>query len=85
MSNNREKELEEVSEETPVSSDNHEKKEGCVKLSETSFVLCPGFAYAFVVGRKTVIGIDFNHNTNDGFATNVKRIRKPWAQHKRGL
>ncbi len=57
MSNHKEKELEEVSEETPVSSDNHEKKEGCVKLSKTSFVLCPGFAYAFVVGRKTVIGI----------------------------
>ncbi len=54
----KDKELEEeVSEETPVGSDNHEKKEGCVKLSKTSFVLCPGFAYAFVVGRKTVIGI----------------------------
>jgi hypothetical protein len=57
MSNNREKELEEVEETTPVGSDNHEKKEGCVKLARTSFVLCPGFTYAFVVGRKTVIGI----------------------------
>ena len=57
MSNNREKELEEVVEETPVGEDNHEKKEGCVKLSRTSFILCPGYAYAFYVGRKTIIGI----------------------------
>ncbi len=56
MSKDKELEEEEL-EETPVGSDNHEKKEGCVKLSKTSFTLCPGFAYAFVVGRKTVIGI----------------------------
>ena len=59
VSNHKDKELEEEElEETPVS-ENHNtpKKEGCVKLARTSFVLCPGFAYAFVVGRKTVIGI----------------------------
>jgi len=57
--NNNEKELEEVEETTPVG-ENHNntpKAEGCVKLSKTSFVLCPGYAYAFVIGRKTVIGI----------------------------
>jgi len=58
VSNHKEKELEEVGETTPVSENhNTREKEGCVKLSKTSFVLCPGFAYAFVVGRKTVIGI----------------------------
>ena len=58
MSNHEEKELEELVE-AEVVSENHNtrEKEGCVKLSKTSFVLCPGFAYAFVVGRKTVIGI----------------------------
>ena len=57
VSNNRDKELEELEETTPVGSDNHEKKEGCVKLSKTSFTICEGMPYAFVVGRKTVIGI----------------------------
>jgi hypothetical protein len=58
VSNHKEKELEEVEETTPVGSDNNTpRKEGCVKLSKTSFVLCPGFAYAFYVGRKTIIGI----------------------------
>ena len=57
MSNNREKELEEL-EETEVVSTNHTTKEGegCVKLSKTSFVLCPGYVYAFMIGKKTVIG-----------------------------
>jgi len=58
VSNHEEKELEEVKETTPVSENhNTREKEGCVKLSKTSFVLCPGFAYAFYVGRKTIIGI----------------------------
>jgi hypothetical protein len=57
VSNHREKELEEVVETTPVSNDNHEKKEGCIKLSRTSFVLCVGQPYAFMIGRKTIIGI----------------------------
>jgi len=58
MSNNRDKELEEL-EETDVVSENHNtrEKEGCVKLSKTSFTICEGMPYAFVVGRKTVIGI----------------------------
>ncbi len=57
MSNNREKELEEVGEETPVSSDNNTKGEGCLKVSGTSFVICIGMPYAFTIGRRTVIGI----------------------------
>jgi len=57
MSNN--KELEELEEATPVG-DNHstpKEREGCLKVSGTSFILCPGYTYAFVVGRKTIIGI----------------------------
>ena len=58
MSNHKEKELEEVEETTPVSENhNTREKEGCVKLSKTSFMICEGMPYAFVVGRKTVIGI----------------------------
>jgi hypothetical protein len=57
MSNNRDKELEEL-EETEVVSENHSGKgEGCIKVSGTSFVICVGMPYAFTVGRKTVIGI----------------------------
>jgi len=56
VSSNREKELEEVEETTPVGSDNNTKGEGCVKLSRTSFILCPGYVYSFTIGRKTVIG-----------------------------
>ena len=55
MSNNS-KELEELEETEVVSENNHEKKEGCVKLSKTSFILCPGYVYSFTIGRKTVIG-----------------------------
>jgi len=56
MSNNRDKELEELEE--TVSSNNHSGKgEGCVKVSGTSFVICVGMPYAFTIGRKTVIGI----------------------------
>jgi len=57
MSNNKDKELEELEETEVVGGNNTPKGEGCLKLSKTSFVLCPGFAYAFVVGRKTIIGI----------------------------
>ena len=56
MSNNRDKELEEVEETEVVSGNNNTKGEGCVKLSKTSFVLCPGYVYSFTIGRKTVIG-----------------------------
>jgi len=40
-------------------SENHNtrEKEGCVKLSKTSFVLCPGYVYSFTIGRKTIVGI----------------------------
>jgi len=55
MSNN--KELEEL-EETEVVSENHSSKgESCLKVSGTSFVICVGMPYAFVIGRKTIIGI----------------------------
>jgi hypothetical protein len=58
MSNNKDKELEEEElEETPVSENNHNKGEGCLKVSGTSFVICIGMPYAFTIGRKTVIGI----------------------------
>jgi hypothetical protein len=53
---NKDKELEELEETTPVGNDNNTKGEGCVKLSKTSFILCPGYVYAFTIGRKTVIG-----------------------------
>ena len=54
MSNN--KELEELEETEVVGGNNTPKAEGCVKLSRTSFILCPGYVYSFVIGRKTVIG-----------------------------
>ncbi len=57
VSNHKEKELEEISEETPVGSDNNTKGEGCLKVSGTSFVICVGMPYAFTIGRRTVIGI----------------------------
>jgi len=56
MSNNRDKELEELEETEVVSGNNNTKGESCVKLSKTSFVLCPGYVYSFTIGRKTVIG-----------------------------
>jgi len=56
MSNNKEKELEEL-EETEVVSGNNKEREGCLKVSGTSFVICVGMPYAFTIGRKTVIGI----------------------------
>ena len=56
MSNHKDKELEELEETTPVSENHSGKGEGCVKLSKTSFVLCPGYVYSFTIGRKTVIG-----------------------------
>jgi hypothetical protein len=56
MSNNKDKELEELEETDVVSGNNNEKKEGCVKLSKTSFILCPGYVYSFTIGRKTIIG-----------------------------
>ena len=54
----RGKELGEL-EEAEVVSENHNtrEKEGCVKLSKTSFVLCPGYVYSFTIGRKTIVGI----------------------------
>jgi len=56
VSNN--KELKELEEAIPVSTNHHgDKGEGCLKVSGTSFILCPGYTYAFVVGRKTIIGI----------------------------
>ena len=57
MSNNRDKELEELEETEVVSSNTHSKEgESCVKLSKTSFILCPGYVYSFTIGRKTIIG-----------------------------
>ena len=56
MSNNN-KELEELEEATPVSENHSSKGEGCLKVSGTSFVICVGMPYAFVIGRKTIIGI----------------------------
>jgi len=52
----RDKELEELEETEVVSENNYEKRESCVKLSKTSFVLCPGYVYSFTIGRKTIIG-----------------------------
>jgi hypothetical protein len=57
MSNNRDKELEELEETTPVGNDNNTKGEGCLKVSGTSFTICVGMPYAFTVGRRTIIGI----------------------------
>ena len=57
MSNNRDKELEEVEETDVVSGNNHNKGEGCLKVSGTSFVICIGMPYAFTIGRRTIIGI----------------------------
>ena len=54
----RDKELEEVEEAEVVSSNTHRGGgEGCLKVSGTSFTVCIGQAYAFTIGRKTVIGI----------------------------
>ena len=54
----RDKELEELEEATPVSSNTHRREgECCLKVSGTSFTVCIGQAYAFTIGRKTVIGI----------------------------
>ena len=54
----RGKELEEFEEAEVVSGNNKEREgEGCLKVSGTSFVICIGQAYAFTIGRKTVIGI----------------------------
>ena len=57
MSNNRDKELEELEETTPVGENHSGKGEGCLKVSGTSFTICVGMPYAFTVGRRTVIGI----------------------------
>jgi hypothetical protein len=58
MSNNRDKELEELEETEVVSGNNAPKeKEGCLKVSGTSFVICVGMPYSFTIGRKTIIGI----------------------------
>jgi len=57
MSNNRDKELEELEETEVVSGNNRREGEGCLKVSGTSFTICTGQAYAFTIGRKTVIGI----------------------------
>jgi len=58
VSNNRDKELEELEETEVVSENNHSGKgEGCLKVSGTSFTICTGMPYAFVIGRKTIIGI----------------------------
>ena len=57
MSNNKNKELEELEETEVVSSNTHSGGKDCVKLSRTSFVLCVGQPYAFMIGRKTIIGI----------------------------
>ena len=57
VSNNRDKELEELEETTPVSENHSGKGEGCLKVSGTSFTICIGMPYAFVIGRKTIIGI----------------------------
>jgi len=57
VSNNKDKELEELEETTPVSTNHSSVGEGCLKVSGTSFVICVGMPYAFTVGRKTVIGI----------------------------
>ncbi len=57
MSNNRDKELEELEETDVVSGNNNTKGEGCLKVSGTSFVICIGMPYAFTIGRRTVIGI----------------------------
>ncbi len=54
----RDKELEELEETEVVSSNTHMREgEGCLKVSGTSFTICVGQAYAFTIGRKTVIGI----------------------------
>jgi len=53
----RGKELEELEETEVVSSNTHGKEgEGCLKVSN-SFAICVGQVYAFMIGRKTVIGI----------------------------
>ncbi len=57
MSNNRDKELEELEETDVVSGNNNTKGEGCLKVSGTSFTICTGMPYAFTIGRRTVIGI----------------------------
>jgi len=57
VSNNRDKELEELEETEVVSGNNNTKGEGCLKVSGTSFTICIGMPYAFVIGRKTIIGI----------------------------
>ena len=57
MSNNKDKELEELEGTEVVSDNNHGGGKDCVKLSRTSFVLCVGQPYAFLIGRKTIIGI----------------------------
>ena len=54
MNNNRD--LEELEEAEVVGGNNRREGEGCVKLSKTSFILCPGYVYSFTIGRKTVIG-----------------------------
>jgi len=58
VSNNRGKELEELEEAEVVGGNTHSREgEGCLKVSGTSFTVCIGQAYAFTIGRKTVIGI----------------------------
>ncbi len=47
MSNNRDKELEELEETDVVSGNNNTKGEGCLKVSGTSFVICVGMPYRF--------------------------------------
>ena len=53
----RDKELEELEETEVVGNNTHGREgESCVKLSKTSFILCPGYVYSFTIGRKTIIG-----------------------------
>ena len=57
MANNRDKELEELEETEVVSSNTHRREgEGCLKVSN-SFAICVCQVYAFMIGRKTIIGI----------------------------
>jgi len=52
----RDKELEEFEEAEVVGGNTHREGEGCLKVSN-SFAICVGQVYAFMIGRKTVIGI----------------------------